>query len=96
MLPIFKKLKEAPSTGLIIKHRAPDEDKADKDDPGAGTEACGRAALDAIKSDDAKAFAEAMVDLFQIADSEPHEEGEHTSGPPPHSYDAQNIKAGQE
>ena len=94
MLPIFKKKNEGPaSTGLLIKHRAPDEKPESSDEESSSKEACGRDIINAIKNDDPKALAEALCDLFYIADSEPHEEGEH---PSPHSYDAQNIKAGEQ
>lgn len=95
MLPILKRLKESGIAGTIVKNRTPDQESDSQDDSDAksGKEACGRAMLEAIKKDDALAMAEAALDLFAIGDSEPHEEGSHTE---PHSYDAQNIKAGKE
>lgn len=47
-----------------------------------------------MKSNDVKGVAEAIKSAFEILDSQPHEEGEHTNEP--HSYDAQNQKAGKE
>lgn len=90
MLPFLKR-KDAPSSGLIIKNRTPDEpsESEDQDDPAAAHEACARDLLSAIERKDIKGIAEALKASHDIADSEPHEEGVHT-------YDAQNIKAGQE
>lgn len=82
--------------GLIIKQRTPDEvpeSEADQDDPSASIHSCAQAIMDAIHSKDIKGLAEALKDAFEILDSEPHVEGEHIE---PHSYEAQNIKAGQE
>lgn len=96
MLPIFKKLSEkSGNSGVLIKERAPDEHKEseDQNDSDAAKEACGRDLLNAIKSGDALAVGQALYDAAQAADLEPHEEGSH---PEPHSYDAQNQKAGQD
>ncbi len=91
---MFKRLKESGIAGTLVKNRTPDEKpESDENDPSAAHEACGRAMLNAIKADDAKAMAQALIDLFQIADSEEHVEGSHIE---PHSYQAQNQKAGQE
>lgn len=88
MLPFLaKKLPASP--GVIIKNRAPDEPDESEDDSSAAHEACGHAMLAAIKAGDAKALAEAALDLFSLGDSEPHAEG-------PHTYDAQNEKAAKE
>lgn len=54
--------------------------------------AAASALLKAIESKDVNGIAEALNDAFQIMDSSPHVEEEHVS---PHSYDAQNIKAGE-
>lgn len=87
MLP-FMKLKQAPVAGLIIKRRKSDvapegsldaqnEEAAASDE---GLETCGYAAIQAIHSQDVKAFVRAVKDMFTILDSQPHEEGEHTNG----------------
>jgi len=93
----LKRRQEAPAAGLIIKTRAPDEsiESEDKDDPSAAHEACAHEIMKAIEAKDPKRLAEAIKDMFEILDSEPHEEGEHTSKPSPHSYEAQNQKAGE-
>lgn len=90
-MPFLKRNQDSANVGLIVKHRAPDEsnESEDKDDPSAAHEACAREILSAVKSDDPKRLAEALQDLFNILDSEPHEEG-------PHTYDAQNEKAGKQ
>jgi hypothetical protein len=80
----------------MVKQRAPDAEEpeqAEESNDNEGLEACARELLHAIEARDHKAMARALVDLFQIADSQPHEEGEHVE---PHSYEAQNIKAGEE
>ena len=103
MLP-FLKLKQSPVAGLIMKNRAPDEheskeeDKDDEqpdesDDSSAAIESCARDLIRAVKADDIKGVAEAIQSAFEILDSEPHVEGEHIS---PHSYEAQNKKAGDQ
>jgi len=90
MLPFLKKRQEAQISGLQIKNREPDEKpEQDQDDSSAAIEACAAALISAIHSHDAKGVAEAMKDAFEILESMPHEEVE------PHSYDAQNIKAGE-
>jgi hypothetical protein len=43
-----------------------------------GAEACAKDALDAIKNNDMRALASALRSMFQIFDSQPHEEGPHT------------------
>ncbi len=93
MLPILKRLKEAPATGVMIKERQPDSDESNEQDDSTGKEACGQAMLKAIQENNPKALAEAALDLFAIGDSEEHVEGPHTSK---HDYDAQNQKAGKE
>ena len=87
MLPIFKN-KEQSATGIIMKNRKPDNSEEKQDD--SDLESCGREIIQALKADDAKAIAKAIKKLANIADEEPHEEGEHVS---PHSYDAQNEQA---
>lgn len=99
MLPFLKR-KEAGSTGLIIQTRAPDEsareeaETEEKDDPEAAIDACSMELLLAIHTKDIKGFSKAIKALFEILSAQPQEEeSDHSS---PHSYDAQNIKAGQE
>lgn len=96
MLPILKRLKEAPVAGLIVKTRAPDEKPQDEsDDHSAAIEACARDLITALHAKDVKGVASAICSAFEILDSLPHEEGEHTNASP-HSYDAQNKLAGKE
>lgn len=45
--------------------------------PDPGMEAAAQDLLSAIKADDAKAVAAALRNAFELADSEPHEEGSH-------------------
>ncbi len=91
MLP-FLKNKEKQQSAVMVKQRAPDQPEQE-DDKSASHMACAQDLLKAIESKDIKGIAEALQSAFEIMDSEPHVEGEHVS---PHSYDAQNEKAGQE
>jgi hypothetical protein len=98
------KLKQAPVAGLIIKRRktyeapegsldAQNEDAASDE----GLETCGYAAIQAIHSQDVKAFVRAVKDMFTILDSQPHEEGEHDDKPSEstlNTFKYQNVKAG--
>lgn len=92
MLP-FLKPKNQSVAGLIIKNRAPDEKQEEQDDSSASIHSCAEAIMQAINSKDIKGLAEALRDAFTILDAEPHVEGEHIE---PHSYESQNIKAGQD
>lgn len=94
MLPFLKR-KDQGSAGLIIKNRTPDE-KPDnqEDDKDTAIHACAQDLINSVHNRDVKGAAEAMRSAFEILDSMPHQEGPH-EGPEPHSYEAQNIKAGQ-
>jgi hypothetical protein len=91
LLPILKRLKESGIAGTIIKNRTPDE-SSESETPDSKEE-CAKEVLRAIKADDHMALADALEELFHIADEAPHKEGPHIE---PHSYQAQNQKAGQE
>lgn len=93
MLP-FLKNKDKYGPGLMVKTRAPDQKPQDEqeDNHSMAIEACAHELIAAIHAKDVKSVAEALKDAFEILDSMPHEEGEHTE---PHSYDAQNIKAAE-
>lgn len=90
MLPFLLKKKQ--ETGVVMKTRSPDEKPEENQEDDSGMEACAKELMSAVKADDHKAVARIIKDMFQIADSEPHEEGPHVE---PHSYQAQNIKAGE-
>lgn len=92
MLPFLKKRDEGGATNLIVKTREPDQKpEQDQDDSTDAIEYCVRDLINAIHMKDSKAAAQALKDCFDVLDSQPHEEGSHIE---PHSYDAQNIKAG--
>lgn len=93
MLP-FLKNKNSGVAGLIVKSRVPDEkpESDESEDKDAAIHACAQDLISAIQVKDVKAVAEAIRSAFEILDSMPHFEGEHTE---PHSYDAQNQKAGE-
>ena len=92
MLPIFKKYH---NSGVIVKQRAPDSENEpqNEQDESASEElkACAADFLKAIHQNDAQGIADALQAAFSILDAEPHVEGPHVE---PHSYEAQNIKAG--
>ncbi len=91
MLPFLAKNRQAQQSGVIVKQRQPDENtsESDQDDSSAGKEACGQAIIDAIKSGNGKAVADAMQDMYDMCQ-------DSGSEPEPHSYDAQNQLAGEE
>jgi 2C-methyl-D-erythritol 2,4-cyclodiphosphate synthase len=98
LLP-FLKPKHQGIAGIVVKMRKPDEkDEGDEipeesDDKDAAIHACADDLIKAVHSQDIKGVAEALRSAFEIMDSEPHEEGPHVE---PHSYEAQNQKAGEE
>lgn len=79
--------KKTQQSGLIVQERQPDE-KSEGTDEDAGMHAAAKDLMDAVHAKDIKRVAEALRAAFQIADSEPHNEG-------PHTYDAQNEEAGE-
>lgn len=92
MLPFLKK-KEGGNAGLVIKTRVPDEKlQSDSSEESDLVKQCAQDLLKAIESKNVQGIADALYDAFSLMDSMPHEEGEHIE---PHSYDAQNIKAGE-
>ncbi len=94
LLPFLKK-KEAGQTGAIVQTRTPDQKpEENQENQSAAIEACARELITAIHAKDHKSAANALVDAFDILESMPRDETEH-SAPLPHSYDAQNIKAGE-
>lgn len=94
MLPFLKSKKDGSSTGLIVKHRAPDESNQpeDKDDPSQGHIACAHALMDAIKANDAQGVSDALYDAFTLMETQPHEESSHSK----HDYDSQNERAAKD
>jgi hypothetical protein len=95
LLPFIKK---PPQTGLLIKLRPVDGKSESKEDEGddSGLEACAKDLIDAIHSKDIKAVKAALKATFEICDSSEDSEDSGSSAPSPHSYEAQNKKAGQE
>lgn len=73
MLPFKKQDGSASSQPIPTEHRKPD-DGSDFD----SMEAVAQDLLNALKSGDAKAVAAALRAAFELADSQPHKEGEHT------------------
>lgn len=88
MIPFLSKKKYDGNAGLIIKTREPDE-SPEQNDSSAGIESCADELIRAVHARDSKAVANALKDAFDILES-----GEESIEP--HSYDAQNIKAGEQ
>lgn len=91
MLPFLNK--NYKQSGVIVHDRKPDEKPEEKDQEDQGLMACMQDLKKALESGDMKAASVAFKAAFQSCDEQPHVEGEHVS---PHTYDAQNRKAGQE
>lgn len=93
VLPFLKR-KETASPGLIVKTRKPDEmaegGEPEVNDPSAAVEACARSLLNAINASDVKGIADALYDAWEILEGY---EGPESNEP--HSFDAQNMKAGE-
>lgn len=85
ILPFLAKKNQ--NAGVIVQTRKPDEEKSQNSSE--GLESCAQDLINAIHSKDPKAVAQAFKDLFELSELEPHEEADH-------SYDAQNIKAGEQ
>lgn len=97
LLPFLKKSKESSGSNLIIKTREPDiSESSEEISDSSAIESAAQDLISAIKADDVKAVAAALQAAFEMCDSLPHEEGEHTNEPSPHSYDSQNRKAGEQ
>ena len=71
MLPFLKK---KPQVGVIVTSRPADEPKQ-AEDP---IEYCAQDLIDAVHANDKKAAVQAIRDMFDIMESEPHREGPHT------------------
>lgn len=84
MLPFLKQKQEGVAT-LTVKTRQPDE-TSEESDHDAAIHACAVELISAVHAHDTKGAAEALRSAFEILDSMPHEEGEHTS---PHTYEDQ-------
>lgn len=81
--------KKNAQASVIIADRQPEKPQEIQQDNNEYLEICALDLLKAIQDKDIKAMAVALRSLFEEMDSQPHEEG-------PHTYEAQNIKAGQE
>jgi hypothetical protein len=79
MLPFLKKKEDVTSPGLIVKTRMPDKTEENQDTGSEGMHSAAQDLLSAIESKDTKAIASALKAAFDIADSQPHEEGAHTN-----------------
>lgn len=85
MLPFLTK-KQPQATGIIVKHRAPDEDQEYQDKPddrSEAIEACAKDLLDAINSSNIKEIAATIKSAFDILSSEDE------------NYDNQNEEAAE-
>ena len=78
MLPFLKPKAVA---GLIISHRKPDGSKEESHTEGnenEALEACAEDLIRAIHAKDAKSAAAAFKAAFEVCESYPHEEAEHS------------------
>lgn len=99
-LPFLKHKNDSGIAGMLIAKRKPDgagmsspspaETETEESKDSDGIDSAASDLIVAVHARDSKAVAAALRAAFEICDSEPHEEGEHTN---PHSYDAQNEKA---
>ncbi len=85
----MKKKESANQTGVIVKTRNDAEES--QEDGSAAIEACATDLIIAVHTKDVKKVAEVLKHIFDVLESEPHEE----ESVEPHSYAAQNIKAGE-
>lgn len=90
-------LKPKPVAGVIVTQRKADGGDIMQPEEDHGLLACAEDLIRGIHSKDAHTVKEALKALFELMESMPHEEGPHTneSKPSPHTYEAQNIKAGK-
>lgn len=93
MLPFLKHKKDTGIAGIIIKKRNPDTQDTESTEETSSIDTCAQDLIDAVHAKDVAGVSEALKAAFKIMESEPHEEGEHTNKPSPHSYDAQNAAA---
>jgi hypothetical protein len=84
----FLKTNRNNNAGVIVQHRASDEPENDNKDD--GLETCLEEMHAAMDARDYKQAARSLRAAFQICDSEPHEEGEHTN-----DYDDLNEQAAE-
>jgi hypothetical protein len=64
--------------GISTEVRKPDQSPEDNEED-QGLMACAEDLINAVHSRDKKATAEALKAAFELMDSEPHNEGEHTN-----------------
>lgn len=75
MLPFLKKKSQV---GVIVTTRPSDESKQDESHESDPIEYCAEDLMNAVHNKDKKAVAEAIRSAFDILESEPHNEAEHT------------------
>ncbi len=79
----FLKRKQAGIAGPMVEYRKPDaegeghNDKEPNEDE--GLRACARDLISAVQASDEAGVAKAFKAAFEICESYPHEEGEHTN-----------------
>lgn len=79
MLPFLKPRQQS---GLTISIRKPDggsEESHTAGDEDHGLDSCSEDLIKAMHAKDAKGVTSALKAAFEILDSQPHEEGEHTN-----------------
>lgn len=92
MLPFLKRKDQQASSSVIIKDLSPEQPVEPEIDPKAAHRACARHLLLAIEARDVDAIADALYDAFTVMESADDIKEEAA----PHSFEAQNIKAGEQ
>lgn len=76
-LPFLAKNKQKISGAIMTKVRSPDAPETEEDQSNQGLLAAARDLITAVQAGDEKGVAQALQAAFEIADSQPHSEGEH-------------------
>lgn len=76
-LPWMKRRSQ--QSGISIEYRKPDSSKQDSDDNDSGLDMGAEDLIRAIEQKDKSKVKAAIRAMFEILDSEPHEEGPHTN-----------------
>jgi hypothetical protein len=92
VLPFLKRKNDSVA-GLIIKNRTPDVSSEPEDtDDSRSPEECAQSLIDAVHTNSTAGVVDAMRGLMESLENE---EPEEESSVEPHSYEAQNIKVGE-
>jgi hypothetical protein len=96
LLPFLKKNKDSGGiSGILIKNRTPDEstDQEQESNDEYSLADCAKDLISAVHSNDHEQVAEVLKEFIDMAQNQSKDQDESES---PHTYESQNIKAGQE